>query len=438
MTALFVDLRLAWLNLLEHRRRTLLLGAAIGAVTCLFVLLAALSQGVSRTLVDSAVTLTTGHLNVNGYFKVSQGRVVPLVTDYQKVAELVRAQVPELDYVAQRGRGAGKLVAENVSMGAGLNGVDLSVDPELRNLLTISTGNIDDLARPNALLIFEQQAKTLQVGVGDAVTIVSETARGVANTMDCQVVAIARDIGILSSWNVFMSSASLATLLQQRPDVSGVLQLHVKPAHLAELTGIAERLRRALGAAGYRVLEADPRASSDKLESIARLAWSGQKLDVSTWQDEVSSLNWSVTALNAMSSLLVGILLSITMAGTMNSLWIATRERTREIGTLRAIGMQRSGVARLFLIEAALLGFLAAAAGIALGIVIAEAINWASVRVPLSVQLFVMRDTLKLVLEPSTAVRALLLMSLTTSLAALYPALRAAQLKPVSAMAHVG
>ena len=36
----------------------------------------------------------------------------------------------------------------------------------------------------------------------------------------------------------------------------------------------------------------------------------------------------------------------------MNTLWIAIRERTREIGTLRAIGMQRARVLAMFLIEA--------------------------------------------------------------------------------------
>jgi predicted lysophospholipase L1 biosynthesis ABC-type transport system permease subunit len=40
----------------------------------------------------------------------------------------------------------------------------------------------------------------------------------------------------------------------------------------------------------------------------------------------------------------------------LNTLAIAIRERTREIGTLRAIGMQRGKVVWLLLLEAALLG----------------------------------------------------------------------------------
>lgn len=436
MTLLLVDLRLAWLNLLQHRRRTVLLGTAIATVTCLFVLLASLAAGIERTLLNSVATLSAGHINVGGYFKLSQGRVAPLVMDYEKVAAVVRREVPELEYLVGRGRGGGKIVADGVSLETGLVGVELAKEPELGRLLTIKQGNIDGLLQSNTLLLFEQQAKTLQVGVGDAVTIVSQTSRGAANTIDCRVVAIARDVGLLSSWLAFTSAHSLRGLLQLRSDVTGVLQLHLKPGHAEELPGIAARLRDALASAGYRVMKAHPRPFFEKLEEVTKMGWTGQKLDVSTWQDEMSFLTGSLTALRAAGALLIGVLLGITVAGIMNSLWIATRERTREIGTLRALGMQRGAVARVFLLEAGLLGFLAASAGVLLGFASAWGINLGRVQVPLSVQLFVMRDTLNLALLPSTALLAVGLMTLTASVAALYPALRAASLEPANAMLH--
>ena len=54
------------------------------------------------------------------------------------------------------------------------------------------------------------------------------------------------------------------------------------------------------------------------------------------------------------------VLLVVIGVGIMNTLWIAIRERTREIGTLRAIGMQRRRVLLMFLIEALMLGAAAA------------------------------------------------------------------------------
>ncbi len=66
--------------------------------------------------------------------------------------------------------------------------------------------------------------------------------------------------------------------------------------------------------------------------------------------------------------MLLFILLVIVVIGIMNTLAIAIRERTREIGTLRAIGMQRRAVLRLFLLESALLGLAGVVGGALVGV----------------------------------------------------------------------
>ena len=89
-------------------------------------------------------------------------------------------------------------------------------------------------------------------------------------------------------------------------------------------------------------MDPDPRAFWLKFETVNREDWTGQKLDVTTWEDEISFIQWTVTAHRPGSPCtLIGVLLVIIVVGIMNTLWIAIRERTREIGTLRAIGMQR-------------------------------------------------------------------------------------------------
>ena len=438
MSALLVDIRIAFMNLIEHGRRSFFLGSAIAAVTCLFVLLTALSSGIRHTLVDTATTLTTGHLNVGGFFKVTSGQAGPLVADYDKIEEVVRKEMPELDFMVHRGRGWGKLVSDNASMQAGIAGIDIDQEPDFKRVIDVYQGNIEELAAPNTMLVFEEQAKRLDLKVGDAVTISATTGRGVANTVDCRVVALAHNVGLLSSFNVFVSSASLRSLYQLKPNVTGVIQLHVKPRYLDELEPIAARLRQSLEKAGYRLMEPDGRAFWFKFQSVAREDWTGQKLDVTSWQDELSFIMWTFQALQALSFILMVILIGIMVAGIMNTLWIAIRERTREIGTLRAIGMQRDGVARLFLLEAAMLGVIGAIVGIGLGAVATFAINAATIKVPTTVQLFLMRDTLQLVVEGSTLWLSLGLITFVTAAAALYPSLRAARLKPVDAMAHFG
>src|SRR5688500_13115656 len=98
MSGFFITLRIALRNLLQHRRRTLFLGLALAAVTGLLILLNGLATGIRGTLLHTATTLTSGHLNVGGFFKVSAGSSAPVVTKYEEVMKTVRKAVPEMRF----------------------------------------------------------------------------------------------------------------------------------------------------------------------------------------------------------------------------------------------------------------------------------------------------------------------------------------------------
>ncbi len=436
--SLLLDLRIALLSLFEHKRRTYLLGAAIATVTALLVVLNGLSAGIRQTLVETATTLSTGHLNVGGFFKVTAGRAGPVVTDYQKVLEVVKREVPELDFAVPRGRGWGKIISDSGSTQAGISGIDIGSERDFKRVVQLTSGSFDELSQPNTILLFDSQVEKLHVKVGDAVTISAQTPRGVANTIDCRVVAIAKDVGLLSKWNVFVSSDSLRNLYQLRPDVTGAIYLHLHRNALKNLPRLAARLRTSLEHAGYRLMDPDPRPFFMKFQQVAREDWTGQKLDVTTWEDELSFMMWTLKALDGLTFILMLILLGIVITGIMNTMWIAIRERTKEIGTLRAMGMQRASVVRMFFLESLILGVFGGVVGVTFGLSIAAILNAAHIHVPLTVQIFLMSDTLKLSVLPNAIAGALLLIAAVTGVASLFPSLRAARLKPVDAMSHFG
>jgi putative ABC transport system permease protein len=436
--ALRIDLTIAARSLLRHGRRTLFLGLALAAVTALLVLLQGLSTGIRETMLRTATTLSTGHLNVGGFFKPTAGQAAPAVTEYAKVLETVKRTVPEMTYAVQRGRGWAKVVSDTGSMQAGINGIDIAAEPAFKHVLVIKSGNIDDLAQPNTMLVFEGQLKKLEVKVGDAVTISAQTTRGTANTIDCRVVAIAQDVGLLSSWSVFVPSSTLRALYQFRSDSTGAIQIFLRDRDLGRIGEIGGRLRNSLEHAGYRVMDPDPRAFWMKFETVNREDWTGQKLDVTTWEDELSFMMWTLQLLDGLSAVLMIILIAIVVTGIMNTMWIAIRERTREIGALRAIGMQRGAVLRMFLLESLLLGLMGTTVGALLGAGAAALLNAAAIHVPLGIQLFLMSDRLQLAVHPRLVVGAVTLISLVSALAAIYPSMRAARLRPVAAMSHFG
>jgi putative ABC transport system permease protein len=436
--SLSTDFSMAARNLWRHTRRTLFLGIALASVTGLLVMLTALISGIKGTMLRSATTLSSGHLNVGGFFKVTAGQSAPLVSDYAKVVEAIKKSIPDLDYVVQRGRGWARVVSDTGSIQSGINGIDVKDEPNFRKVISVVSGNLEDLAQPNTMLVFEGQLKKLGVKVGDAVTISAQTTRGANNTIDCRVVAIAKDVGMLSQWSVFVPTQTLRDLYQIRSDATGVLQIFLKPRDQARLGTLAGQLRNDLEKAGYRVMEDDPRAFWFKFEVVNREEWTGQKLDVTTWEDEISFLSWVLGLLSGLTVALLLVLLTIVVVGIMNTMWIAIRERTREIGALRAIGMQRNSVRRMFMFESLLLGLSATIVGALVGGSFAAFLDSRQLVMPAKMQLFLMSDSLHLMVTPFWVIFAIALITFVCVVAAIYPSIRAARLRPVAAMSHFG
>ena len=134
-----------------------------------------------------------------------------------------------------------------------------------------------------------------------------------------------------------------------------------------------------------------------------------------------------VTGIQSVSFLVLSMLTIIIVIGIMNTTYIAVRERTKEIGTLRAIGLSRSGVLSLFMIESLLLGLFATALGAGAGALLSGVIDAAQVRFDAdALRMVLLSDTLHLNPRLGDVVQAVVTFTLITGLSALLPALRAA------------
>ena len=145
-------------------------------------------------------------------------------------------------------------------------------------------------------------------------------------------------------------------------------------------------------------------------------------------------IRYTLQTLQVLTMVLVSVLVVIIIIGVMNTLWISIRERTREIGTLRAIGMPRGHVLAMFVLEAAVLSVSATAVGALLATGLAIALTAAHLPVSKTLQVFLMSDHLRLLVDVPTAAGALVKIALATTLGALFPAWRATLLRPVTAM----
>ena len=131
---------------------------------------------------------------------------------------------------------------------------------------------------------------------------------------------------------------------------------------------------------------------------------------------------------------LIGAIVLFTVSNTMNT---AVVERTVEIGTLRAIGLRRAGIRRLFVTEGALLGLCGGVFGVVLALVLAAIANrmgltWTP---PGSAEALPLMLTVwgenRMILSTTFGLICIAILS------AWWPAYRAAQLDVVEALRHV-
>ena len=326
-------------------------------------------------------------------------------------------------------------------MQAGIGGIDIDHEPGFRKVLVLKSGNLDGLRETNSVLLFEDQAKKLEVKVGDKLTFVAQTPRGSNNTMDVTVVAIAQNVGILSQWNTYVSDKALRQLYSINEQTTGALQVYLKnfdPQDGDRIPNIEKRLRASLEKAGYSMLDPNPVPFWLKFDSANRENWTGQKLDLTSWEDETAFVKWFMMLFSAASVVVIFIALIIIGVGIMNVMWISIRERTREIGTLRAIGMQQPSVLLMFVIEGFLLGLFGTVVGSGLGLLLASGLNAAHITLPSGAQLMFLSQYLVVTPSAQWVERAILFISGVITVVSIGPSILAARLKPITAMSHIG
>jgi ABC-type antimicrobial peptide transport system permease subunit len=186
-----------------------------------------------------------------------------------------------------------------------------------------------------------------------------------------------------------------------------------------------------LGRYGYGaiLLRVDRTENIESVEKEIRSLGFG----VQTAKETLDQIKKIFTLIGLIIGAIGGIVLFVAALGIINSMVMATYERTREIGILRACGATRPSIRNMFIFEAATLGFLGGVIGLALSFGLAKILNTVGNNIA-STQGVPITNFISFPLWLIIGVVALT--TFIGAISGLLPAIRASRLDPVEALRY--
>ncbi|HUD72025.1 MAG TPA: FtsX-like permease family protein, partial [Dongiaceae bacterium] len=258
-------------------------------------------------------------------------------------------------------------------------------------------------------------ARALNVKAGETITLLATTPDGVLNALDVTVTGLA-DIPIKELDDRYLAaSLGLASdLLMTQGRVSRLVVV------LRDHRDAAAARPRLLAAIGGAAVAGGP----------------GGAIEARTWEELAQFYRQVRTLYLGIFGFMGAVLVAVVLLATANTMLMAATERTREIGTLRALGTRPGAVGRLFLAEGVLLAIAGCVAGAALSLVVRLALNHSGLTLPPPPGA-THGSTLFVKFYGAAYAAGLVAMLATLALASWFPARRATRMSIVEALTHV-
>jgi ABC-type lipoprotein release transport system permease subunit len=334
-------LRLAWRNVWRHRRRTIIVVAAMGLTLAMMMFYDGLVAGFDDAIYGNAIKVLGGNIQIHasGYqAKADQTPLLPLGDD-QSIVQAALA-LPEVQAAARRINTGG--LASNREGAFPVSIIGVEPDKELPVSLVaqhVSAGRYLTSDDQDVAYIGKGLADQMNVRVGDRFTLVGRATHQQMRQRTMTVAGI-YDVGMadVEKRTLYISLAEAQNLY----DLSG------------QSTEVVLTLKK-LGQEQAVMNALDPDLPT---------------YEISSWQTNFPELQQALATKGGVMDIFSIIILLIAGIGILNLLLMAVMERTREIGLLGALGMKPRQISWLFILEGALIGLVGVVSGVLLGLAI--------------------------------------------------------------------
>lgn len=407
-----VSLLLAWRNLWRHGRRTWLTVGAMIFSNSLLIFAISLQFGSYDMMIDNTLQAYSGHIQLQHQRYLDEPKMRYALPSVESGAQRLRDELG-LASISARAAGFALASSEERSYGLQIIGVDAAHEPLVSTLPgLVKQGRYLESGAAAEIVIGAVLARNLKVGPGDELTFLGS---GFDDSFAAGVVQI---VGVFES---------------------GVADLDRSMAQIN--LGYFQEVFAMRGHGHSIVIRAEHIDDVEQLMmKIQSIGMTGDQLALRHWDDLQLGLRQAIQADLTSNSFMYIVLIVLVAFSVLNTQLMSVLERTREFGTMMALGLKPSRLSRLVMLETALMTGLGLMLGITCGLLLNLYLSRVGFSYPGMEEMalkFNLPDRMYPEISLFTLTMGPSIVAIASLLAAIYPATRLYRLLPIEAMRAV-
>ena len=437
-------LKIAFRNLNRQKRRSALLVIAIVFAFLIVTLIDGLSAGARKSLEYLFAKIVGGHVYVAGAEKTPDKEDEDKANAYlppesvDLIKQIIKEEKIDVLYTTVRVQRYGTLIFAGKQLTSQIAGCKFDEEEALQNSFAFKKGGWENAKIENALFIPEKTAEALNATLNDVILYETTTLNGQATVAEFQIAGIYQDQSQFDQVQFYANFDYLNKIAEMPEGCAIQMGIFLKDENQQDaVASVFEKRLAEHGPITSRALAAQLNPTSPGQELLRQLnegKWDGTKYAVMTFYDFAPQMVTLSQTIQWISLGVLLVLLLVTMIGISNTFRMVVHERKGEIGTMRSCGVSRGKVSLLFLAEASFLSVIGAAAGFVLALLVMQIIGLIPISIDSALSMLTTNGHFLWILSPTVICLKFLLTACLAILAALGPAIRAANMIPAEAL----
>jgi len=400
-------LKIALLNLGRNRGRTLAAIMAVASGVIAYLLAGGYINWVFVDMREATIHSQLGHVQIVRPQFFDKGIASPydfLLPAEGKEQSTIR-NLPGFVSLAPRLTFSGLINRGETTVSFSGEGIDPVAEKPITTRITLLEGREMASSNEKSVMLGEGLAKNLGAKPGDTVVLLTNTASGSASALEVTVAGI------------------FATVTKEYDDYA--LRLPIEQAR---------KLMRVNSATSW-VVVLDQWQRTDPAVELLKGSLPPAGFEVVPWHALSDFYNKTVELFKKQVHVVRAIIGLIIILTISNTLTMAVLERTTEIGTSLAIGMRRSTIIQIFILEGCLIGIAGGSIGLVCGYILSLAIS--AIGIPMPPAPGMAHGYIAgIIISLELAMDAFFLAIFTTLLASAFPAWKAGRMNVVDALRY--